>query len=375
MLLQISSQEMEDPPKIDEAIESLTEMSRIFDKILVLADYLDRMVETENTLDEAKKDVKSFIRDFENTIKDFTTQEMILTAHLRGNIDLSKIDLKTEEKTFEKGESSQSSQPLSLRPNTSKAKPIFEKREIIQEPEILKLHTETMEKLYNLSDTDLRIVDKSGIYPRVYFLQGSNPEEIREWYDFGSLATIYQTTPDFPEIERLPAWIREGVMDNFANNSLIRMDDTLALDFYSASPDFENEHRFPVWHFIRMRKVSHERNMISNTKKIFKSFSEENFHYRRGLGLIVVLRQMESALKRPFRSYGKPDRLGSIMISTDCRSTPDYAKRFLSKKIHLIEAGELISSQYALDHVTKKLTEKAIPLRFHRQKLIKEESI
>ena len=166
-----------------------------------------------------------------------------------------------------------------------------------------------MEKLYNLSDNDYRIVDKSGIYPRIFFLQGSNPEEIRDWYDFGSIATIYLITPDFSEIARLPGWIHEGVMDNFANNSLIKIDDTLALDFFSASPDFENEQRFPVWHFIRMRKVIHERNMISNTKNIFKSFSEDNVHYRRGLGLIVVIRQMESALKLPFRSYGKPDRL------------------------------------------------------------------
>ena len=52
--------------------------------------------------------------------------------------------------------------------------------------------------------------------------------------------------------------------------------------------------------------------MISNTKKIFKPFNEENIHYRRGLGLIVVKRQMESALKRPFRSYGKPDRLVNV---------------------------------------------------------------
>ena len=93
-----------------------------------------------------------------------------------------------------------------------------------------------MERLYNLSDNDYRIIDKSGIYPRIYFLQGSNPEEIREWYDFGSIATIYLTSPDFPEITRLPAWICEGVMDNFANNSLIKIDDTLALDFFSVSP-------------------------------------------------------------------------------------------------------------------------------------------
>ena len=235
-----------------------------------------------------------------------------------------------------------------------------------------------MEKLYNFSHTDNIIIDKYGIYPRIYFLQGSNPKMIREWYDFGSIATIYLTTPDFPDITRLPGWIREGVLDNFANYSLIKIDDILALGFFSASPDFENEQRFPIWHFIRMRKVIHERNMISNTKKIFKSFTEDNVHYRRGLGLIVVIRQMESALKRPFRSYDKPGKLGSIMISTDCRATPDSAKRFLAKKIHLIETGELPSSQYALDYVEKRLTEEAFPQRFHRQglqKIIKDERI
>ena len=116
--------------------------------------------------------------------------------------------------------------------------------------------------------------------------------------------------------------------------------------------------------------------MISNTKKIFKPFNEENIHYRRGLGLIVVKRQMENALKRPFRSYGKPDRLGSIMISVDCRATPDSAKRFLSKKINLIEAGELLSSQYALDYVERRLIDEEYPQRFRRPertRIIKEE--
>ena len=93
--------------------------------------------------------------------------------------------------------------------------------------------------------------------------------------------------------------------------------------------------------------------------------------------MIVVKRQMESALKRPFRSYGKPDILGSIMISTDCRATFDSEKRFLSKKINLIEAGELPSSQYALNYVERKLSEETYPQRFRRQgwqKMIKDES-
>ena len=64
-----------------------------------------------------------------------------------------------------------------------------------------------------------------------------------------------------------------------------------------------------------MRKVHFEKSMISNAEKIFKSFSEENVHYRRGLGLIVFKGQMENAFKKPFRSYDKPDKMASIMIS------------------------------------------------------------
>ena len=103
-----------------------------------------------------------------------------------------------------------------------------------------------MKRLYGLIDNKYMIIDKSEIYPRIYFLQGSNPEEIREWYDFDSITTIYLTSPDFLKIARLPGWIREGVRDNFGNNSLIKIDDTLALDFFIASPDFDDNQTFPV---------------------------------------------------------------------------------------------------------------------------------
>ena len=167
------------------------------------------------------------------------------------------------------------------------------------------------------------IIDKSGIYPRIHFLQGANPVEVHDWYDFGSITTIYMSTPDFPEIEKLPRWIKEGVKDNFGNNPMIKINDTLALDFFSASPDFNESQNYPIWHFIKMRKVRYEKSMIPNTEKIFKRFIEENVHCSRGSGLIIVKEHMENALKKPFKSYGKPDRLGSVMISVDCRTTPD----------------------------------------------------
>ena len=63
------------------------------------------------------------------------------------------------------------------------------------------------------------------------------------------------TSPDFPKIERLPGCIKEGVKDNFGNNPMINIDDTIALDFFSASPDFNSSQTYPVCHFIKMRKV------------------------------------------------------------------------------------------------------------------------
>ena len=88
--------------------------------------------------------------------------------------------------------------------------------------------------------------------------------EIRDLYDFGSIATIYMTSHDFPEIERLPGWIKEGVKDNFENNLMIKIDDIIALDFFNASPDFDANQTYPIWHFIKTRKVRYEKNLISN---------------------------------------------------------------------------------------------------------------
>ena len=51
----------------------------------------------------------------------------------------------------------------------------------------------------------------------------------------------------------------------FGNNPMIKIDDIIALDFFSASPDFDANQTYPVWHFIKMRKVQYEKSMISNS--------------------------------------------------------------------------------------------------------------
>ena len=44
---------------------------------------------------------------------------------------------------------------------------------------------------------------------------------------------------------------------------------------------------------------------------------------------------MENALKNPFKSFGKPDKLASVLISIDTKTTSESALRFLLKKILL----------------------------------------
>ena len=88
-----------------------------------------------------------------------------------------------------------------------------------------------------------------------------------------------------------------------------------------------------------MLKVRYEKTSISNEEKLFKRFIEENVHYRRGLGLLVVKEQVENALKKPFRSFGKPDKLASVMILIDTKTTLEFARRFLLKKINMINEG------------------------------------
>ena len=70
-------------------------------------------------------------------------------------------------------------------------------------------------------------------------------------------------------------------------------------------------------------------------------------------------------------SYGKPDKMASVMISVDCRSTPDSARRFMLKKITMVENGILCSSPHALHYVEKILFESDNPQRFGTRKWIK----
>ena len=218
-------------------------MSKIFYQIIHLTDCLDQLVETETSLEKIKANVKILLIDLEKLVKNYTSYEMILTSYFKeeNELDFSNIILNEDSENDASTIKPKASTKISLRPQSSKTETIFEQIPMSTDGEIMKLHGETMERLFGLTDTKEMIVDKSDIYSLIHFLQGANPIEVH-WYDFGSIATIYMSTPDFPKIDRLSGWIKDGVKDNFGNNPMIKINDTIGLDFFNASPDFDESH-------------------------------------------------------------------------------------------------------------------------------------
>ena len=171
-------------PRINEMVDNLSEMSKIFFQVIILIDCLDRLVETETSSEKIKSNIKSFVTDLERLVKDYTSYEMELTSYFKDddNLDFSNIILNEDTKKDKDASLNiaRASTSISLRPQTSKSKTIFAKIMISPYREIMKLHGETMERLFGLTDSKEMIVDKSGIHPRIHFLQGANLVEIRD---------------------------------------------------------------------------------------------------------------------------------------------------------------------------------------------------
>ncbi|KAK4383296.1 movement protein [Sesamum angolense] len=64
------------------------------------------------------------------------------------------------------------------------------------------------------------VIETSEKYNRVWMMEGSKPEEVREWYEFGALASVHTMSPSFPEISKLPDWISGARPDMVAFNRI-----------------------------------------------------------------------------------------------------------------------------------------------------------
>ncbi|GJW94618.1 hypothetical protein Tco_0174290 [Tanacetum coccineum] len=164
----------------------------------------------------------------------------------------------------------------------------------------------------------------------------SNPDEIRYWYEFRAINSIYLTPPDFPEVSKMPMWLQSSIKECYQNNPIINYKDQLMLKFLSAGPDFHNEYRYPTYHFIQLVIVNDKDNNMETFRKPFHGFSREGIRIRRTIGHGIILTTMETTLKRNFRTYGGESKFSSVMIAP-AKKSPLGAIMHLQQRMKMIE--------------------------------------
>lgn len=176
-------------------------------------------------------------------------------------------------------------------------------------------------------------VDGGGKYPRVWMLIGAKPQEVREWYDFGALASVYIMAPSFNEIKNLPKWINDEVFGVWANNNSLKRGDVLELYFISAAPEPPGKGNHNAFHFIKLRRPDLQSlNRIKENEglSVVGTFTEERISFRRAWGLWVCLTEMEK-VKYKFK-YAHNSSMGSFLLNTMTGSSTGFAERHFENK-------------------------------------------
>ncbi|KAK4392506.1 Enzymatic polyprotein [Sesamum angolense] len=141
--------------------------------------------------------------------------------------------VKTSEDSSQPSTSGVKEGEISLRPMTGTSK--ANTNELSSSSSAWQVYQRMWEKLISRKGVNpsKTIIETSGKYNRVWMMEGSKPEEVREWYEFGALASVHTMSPSFPEISKLPEWISGAVYDSWQNNPHLKRGDILELKFIS----------------------------------------------------------------------------------------------------------------------------------------------
>ena len=82
-------------------------------------------------------------------------------------------------------------------------------------------------------------------------------------------------------------------------------------------------------------------------RKEYEYFSEDKIHYRRALGIRIVLQNLENTSKQGFRTYKENGAFSSIM-TTYAGKTLETTMNYLNWKIRLIESSQIKSNNKAI---------------------------
>ena len=323
---------------VKEMKDTASDMAELMDVIAVIP---ENMVEIKGIFKRQCLTIKTNAGNYE--IESIQIKDLIKGKKRKVDIPSSSSDEQMMDIISEKENEMEIKRSYSFRPQSDKTSS-FEK--IIQNPIIedpVELQTLMMKELYSLFNTDTRFVDFKGIYPRINYLQGCNPDEIRYWYEFGAVNSVYLTPPNFPEISKMPMWLQSSLKECYRNNPMINYKDQLILKFLSAGPDFHEEYRYPAYHFIQLVKAEDKERKIETFRKPFHGFYLEGIRIRRSIGLRIILQAMETTLKRDFRTYGGESLFSPIMIAP-ARRSPPRAITYLQQRMKRIERGVIRSS-------------------------------
>ncbi|KAL0394738.1 UNVERIFIED_CONTAM: hypothetical protein Slati_4440000 [Sesamum latifolium] len=151
---------------------------------------------------------------------------------------------------------------ISLRPMTGTSK--ASTNELIFSSSAWQVYQRMWKKLISRKGVNpsKTIIKTSKKYNRVWMLEGSKPEDVRKWYDFGVLASVHTMSPSFLKISKLPEWISGAVYDSWQNNPHLKRGDILELKFISAAPEMAGKGSHPAFYFIKLQRPD----MVASTK-------------------------------------------------------------------------------------------------------------
>ncbi|KAL0372623.1 UNVERIFIED_CONTAM: movement protein [Sesamum calycinum] len=191
------------------------------------------------------------------------------------------------------------------------------------------------------------IIETTGKYNRVWMMEGSKPEEVREWYEFGALASVHTMSPSFPEISKLPEWISGAVYDSWQNNPHLKRGDILELKFISAAPEMAGKGSHPAFHFIKLQRpdmVAFNRiKATTGEAPLVSAISEDDISTRRAWGLWVCLTEMDK-VKYPFKIFSNKVN-GSFLLNSMTGKSTEFAESMFEKKRMLIWENKLPATE------------------------------
>ncbi|KAK4407412.1 putative enzymatic polyprotein [Sesamum angolense] len=191
------------------------------------------------------------------------------------------------------------------------------------------------------------IIETTGKYNRVWMMEGSKPEEVREWYEFGPLASVHTMSPSFPKISKLPEWISGAVYDSWQNNPHLKRGDILELKFISTAPEMAGQGSHPAFHFIKLQRpdmVAFNRiKATTGEAPLVSAISEDDISTRRAWGLWVCLTEMDK-VKYPFKIFSNKMN-GSFLLNSMTGKSTEFAESMFEKKRMLIWENKLSATE------------------------------